>query len=93
MLPIPKQIRLYKGKRVAVIGGGNGDGFQAYGSKIRCRKAMIVYRRSKKRCLLDEEVHHAKSEGIDFLTLHNPIEYIGKCTVTYMILQVMKLVS
>ena len=24
-----------------------------------------------------EEIHHAKQEGVEFLTLHNPIEYIG----------------
>ena len=24
-----------------------------------------------------EEIHHAKQEGVEFLTLHNPVEYIG----------------
>jgi glutamate synthase (NADPH/NADH) small chain len=40
-----------------------------------------------------EEVKHAKEEGIEFLTLHNPIEYLGdeKGRVTHMLLQVMEL--
>jgi len=40
-----------------------------------------------------EEVKHAKEEGIDFLTLHNPIEYLGneQGRVTHMRLQVMEL--
>jgi glutamate synthase (NADPH/NADH) small chain len=24
-----------------------------------------------------EEVHHAKEEGVRFLTLHNPVEYLA----------------
>ena len=40
-----------------------------------------------------EEVHHAKQEGIEFLTLHNPIRYEGdeKGRVCKMVLQVMEL--
>jgi glutamate synthase (NADPH/NADH) small chain len=39
---------------------------------------MIVYRRSEEEMPARiEEVKHAKEEGIEFLTLHNPIEYIG----------------
>jgi glutamate synthase (NADPH/NADH) small chain len=41
----------------------------------------------------DEEVKHAKEEGINFLTLHNPIEYIAdeKGAVKAAVLQVMEL--
>ena len=40
-----------------------------------------------------EEVHHAKEEGIEFMTLHNPIEFIGneQGRVTHMVLQEMEL--
>ena len=40
-----------------------------------------------------EEVKHAKEEGVEFLTLHNPVEYIGddKGRVKTMRLQVMEL--
>ncbi|HLP04272.1 MAG TPA: FAD-dependent oxidoreductase, partial [Paludibacter sp.] len=56
--------------------------------------AMIVYRRSEEEMPARlEEVKHAKEEGIDFLTLHNPIEYIGneQGRVKQMLLQVMEL--
>ena len=39
---------------------------------------MIVYRRSETEMpARAEEVKHAKEEGVEFLTLHNPIEYLG----------------
>ncbi len=68
-----------KGKRVAVIGGGN-TAMDSVRTALRlgAEKATIIYRRS-----LDEmparveEVVHAKEEGVEFLTLHNPLEYIG----------------
>ncbi|HHT22175.1 MAG TPA: NADPH-dependent glutamate synthase [Bacteroidales bacterium] len=86
---------VYKGKKVAVIGGGNTamDSVRT-ARRLGAEKAMIVYRRSEEEMpARREEVHHAKSEGIDFLTLHNPIEYIGndKGRVTHMVLQVMEL--
>jgi glutamate synthase (NADPH/NADH) small chain len=38
---------------------------------------MIVYRRSEQEMPARiEEVHHAKEEGVEFLTLTNPVEYI-----------------
>lgn len=39
---------------------------------------MLVYRRSESEMPARlEEVKHAKEEGVEFMTLHNPIEYIG----------------
>jgi len=40
-----------------------------------------------------EEIKHAKEEGIEFMTLRNPIEYYGDKNgrVTHMLLQVMEL--
>ncbi len=86
---------VYKGKRVAVIGGGNTamDSVRT-AKRLGAEKAMIVYRRSIEEMPARlEEVHHAQSEGIDFLTLHNPIEYLGddRGRVKQMILQVMEL--
>lgn len=84
-----------KGKRVAVIGGGNTamDSVRTarrHGAEV----AMIVYRRSEEEMPARiEEVHHAKEEGVQFMTLHNPIEYLadenGK--VRAMVLQKMEL--
>lgn len=56
--------------------------------------AMIVYRRSEEEMPARvEEVHHAKEEGVQFMTLHNPIEYLAdeKGRVRAMKLQKMEL--
>lgn len=86
---------VFMGKKVAVIGGGNTamDSIRT-ARRLGAERAMIVYRRSEEEMPARlEEVKHAKEEGIDFLTLHNPIEYIGNAQgrVTHMLLQVMKL--
>ena len=39
---------------------------------------ILVYRRSEAEMPARlEEVGHAKEEGVEFMTLHNPIEYLG----------------
>jgi len=83
------------GKKVAVIGGGNTamDSVRT-ARRLGAERAMIVYRRSEEEMPARiEEVKHAKEEGIEFMTLRNPIEYQGneKGRVTHMLLQVMKL--
>ena len=68
-----------KGKHVAVIGGGNTamDSVRT-ARRLGAERAIIVYRRSEEEMPARlEEVKHAKEEGVEFLTLHNPIEYIG----------------
>lgn len=70
---------VFKGKKVAIIGGGN-TAMDSVRTAVRmgAERAMIVYRRSEQEMPARlEEVHHAKDEGVEFLTLHNPIEYIG----------------
>jgi glutamate synthase (NADPH/NADH) small chain len=83
------------GKRVAVIGGGNTEMDSVRTAKrLGAERAMIVYRRSEEEMPARiEEVKHAKEEGIEFMTLHNPTEYIGneKGQVTKMLLQKMEL--
>lgn len=86
---------VFKGKNVAVIGGGNTamDSVRT-AKRLGAERAMIVYRRSEEEMPARmEEVKHAKEEGIEFLTLHNPIEYIGneRGRVTAMRLQKMEL--
>jgi glutamate synthase (NADPH/NADH) small chain len=86
---------VFLGKNVAVIGGGNTalDSVRT-ARRLGAERAILVYRRSEEEMPARlEEVKHAKEEGIEFLTLHNPIEYIGSATgrVTHMLLQVMKL--
>ena len=84
-----------RGKRVAVIGGGNTamDSVRT-ARRMGAEVAMIVYRRSEVEMPARvEEVKHAKEEGVQFLTLHNPIEYRGddKGRVNMMLLQRMEL--
>lgn len=67
------------GKNVAVIGGGNTamDSVRT-ARRLGAERAMIIYRRSEEEMPARlEEVKHAKEEGIEFLTLHNPIEYLA----------------
>ncbi len=67
------------GKNVAVIGGGNTamDSVRT-ARRLGAERSMIIYRRSEEEMPARlEEVKHAKEEGVEFLTLHNPIEYIG----------------
>lgn len=68
-----------KGRTVAVIGGGN-TAMDSVRTALRmgAERAMIVYRRSEAEMPARvEEVHHARQEGVEFLTLHNPVEYLG----------------
>ena len=84
-----------QGKRVAIIGGGN-TAMDSVRTALRmgAEKAMLVYRRSDAEMpARAEEVKHAREEGVEFLTLHNPIEYLGdeKGRVCTMRLQQMQL--
>lgn len=83
------------GKRVAVIGGGNTamDSIRT-ARRLGAERAMIIYRRSETEMPARiEEVKHAKEEGVEFITLHNPIEYIGdeQGKVKQIVLQKMQL--
>ena len=65
------------GKNVAVIGGGNTamDSVRT-AKRLGAERAMIIYRRSiEEMPARNEEIEHAKEEGIEFLNLHNPVEY------------------
>ncbi len=67
------------GRRVAVIGGGN-TAMDSVRTALRmgAEEASIIYRRSEAEMPARvEEVHHAKEEGVKFLTLHNPVEYLA----------------
>ena len=69
----------FRGKDVAVIGGGN-TALDAIRSALRlgARKAYVLYRRSEAEMPARlEEVKHAKQEGIDFHVLTAPIEFLS----------------
>ena len=82
------------GKSVMVVGGGNTAMDSARTAKRLGAKVTLVYRRSEVEMPARlEEVKHAKEEGIEFLTLHNPVEYRGdeKGAVQQAVLEVMRL--
>jgi len=68
-----------KGKNVAVFGGGNTAMDAVRTSKrLGAAHASIIYRRSEVEMPARiEEVHHAKEEGIEFVMLTNPLEFLG----------------
>ena len=82
-------------KSVMVVGGGNTAMDSCRTAKrLGVEKVYIVYRRSEAEMPARlEEVKHAKEEGIEFLTLHNPIEYLADETgaVRAVVLQKMEL--
>ena len=84
-----------KAKSVMVVGGGNTAMDSCRTAKrLGAERVFIVYRRSETEMPARlEEVKHAKEEGIEFLTLHNPIEYHAdeKGNVTEVVLQKMEL--
>ena len=82
------------GKHVLVVGGGNTAMDSCRTAKRLGAEVTLVYRRSEAEMPARlEEVKHAKEEGINFLTLHNPIEYKAdeSGAVCEAILQVMQL--
>ena len=83
------------GKHVTVVGGGN-TAMDAVRTALRlgAESATIIYRRTEAEMPARlEEVHHAKEEGVTFLTLHNPIKYLTDETghVSQVVLQKMEL--
>ena len=86
---------ILKAKNVAIIGGGNTamDAVRT-AKRLGAERAIVVYRRSEEEMPARvEEVRHAKEEGIEFMTLHNPIEYHAdeNGRVKEAVLQVMEL--
>ena len=83
------------GRNVAVIGGGNTamDSVRT-AKRLGAERAMIIYRRSMDEMPARiEEIHHAQQEGVEFMCLHNPVEYQAdeNGRVNRMIVQKMKL--
>ena len=82
------------GKKVLVVGGGNTAMDSCRTAKRLGADVTIVYRRSETEMPARvEEVKHAKEEGINFMCLHNPIEYVAdeNGAVKQAVLQVMTL--
>lgn len=69
-----------RGKRVAVIGGGNTamDAVRT-AKRLGAERSSIVYRRSRSEMpARAEEIAHAEEEGIEFLLLTLPVRILGE---------------
>ena len=86
---------IHRAKSVMVVGGGNTAMDSCRTAKrLGAERVFIAYRRSEAEMPARlEEVKHAKEEGIEFLTLHNPLEYLGdeQGNVRAVVLQKMEL--
>lgn len=68
-----------RGRRVAVLGGGN-VAMDAARTALRlgAEASMIVYRRGREEMpARAEEVHHAEQEGVELRLLTNPVQVLG----------------
>lgn len=70
---------VWKGQKVAVVGGGNVAMDAARCAKrLGAQEVSIIYRRSMEEIpARKEEIHHAIEEGIIFRTLTNPVAILG----------------
>ncbi len=69
------------GKRVLVCGGGNVamDAARDAARLEQVEKVTIIYRRTEAEMpACKEELEHAKQEGVEFMTLHNPVVFHGE---------------
>jgi len=73
-MEITKQVYDFKGKTVAVVGGGN-TAMDCCRTSIRCGadKVYVIYRRTEKEMPANPiEIHESKLEGVEYLFLTNP---------------------
>ena len=70
---------IYKDKVVAVFGAGNTALDSARTAlRMGANKVYIIYRRTEEEMPARvEEVHHAREEGVEFIFLAAPLEFIG----------------
>jgi glutamate synthase (NADPH/NADH) small chain len=67
------------GKKVAVIGGGNVAMDSARSALRLGAESHIVYRRTEEQApARDEEIEHAKEEGVQFDFLVSPVRFLGQ---------------
>lgn len=76
-LNLGKEVKL--GKRVAIIGGGN-TAMDAARSALRLgSEPIVVYRRTRNEMpAIEDEIHEAERENIEFIFLAAPVEVISK---------------
>ena len=70
---------LVRGKKVATFGGGNVAMDSARTAlRLGAEKSYIIYRRGREELpARKEEIHHAEQEGVEFLLLSAPTQFLG----------------
>ena len=70
---------VYRGKNVIVVGGGNTAMDSARTAiRLGANSVKLIYRRSEEEMpARREERRHAKEEGVEFITLTNPVNFFG----------------
>jgi glutamate synthase (NADPH/NADH) small chain len=70
---------VYSGKNVIVVGGGNTAMDSARTAvRLGANSVKLIYRRSEEEMpARREERRHAKEEGVEFITLTNPVNFLG----------------
>ncbi|MDR1104685.1 MAG: NADPH-dependent glutamate synthase, partial [Endomicrobium sp.] len=70
---------VYGGKNVVVVGGGNTAMDSARTAvRLGANSVNLIYRRSEEEMpARREERRHAKEEGVEFITLTNPVNFFG----------------
>jgi glutamate synthase (NADPH/NADH) small chain len=68
-----------RNKTIAVIGGGNTAMDSArVALRLGAKDVYVIYRRTAEEMpARKEEIHHGEQEGIKFLFLNSPIEFLG----------------
>jgi glutamate synthase (NADPH/NADH) small chain len=70
---------VYNGRNVVVVGGGNTAMDSARTAvRLGAENVKLIYRRTENEMpARKEEQLHAKEEGVEFITLTNPVKFIG----------------
>jgi glutamate synthase (NADPH/NADH) small chain len=85
---------IYRGRYVAVIGGGN-TAMDAARSALRlgAEKVYVVYRRTRKEMpAREDEIINAEEEGVEFVFLVQPVEFIGSGEGSVSKIKLMKMI-
>lgn len=81
------ELPLANAKKILVIGGGNVAMDAARSARRLGAEVIVIYRRTEAEMpAFKDEIDHALEEGIEFMYLVNPVEFIGEDKVSKVVL-------
>ena len=84
---INDDLPLSNAKKILVIGGGNVAMDAARSARRLGAEVIVIYRRTEQEMpAFKEELEHALEEGVKFMELVNPKEFIGETHITKVVL-------